>query len=180
MYELIKEVGDVTDSKHMIILQQNNLENMYNGGGVASQIYNQFRRMKSYAKCYKEIDAYGNYQNWIGKCTINRVGPERFVVNLYGQICPGRPYMRRNKNVHDQMKFDTKEHREVYFQQALLDMEKNMLTFKNFADLVRKYGITVPCGIGCGIGGGDWNKYRTMLTDFAERLEIKLTIVSRS
>jgi hypothetical protein len=44
------------------------------------------------------------------------------------------------------------------------------LTLDQIAELHVLKSIGLPYGIGCGLAGGDWNKYGRLLEDFAERV----------
>jgi hypothetical protein len=85
------------------------------------------------------------------------------VVPLFGQWAPGAvdskwpalypPFKRGEK--------ETQFNRETWFKYGLLSLE---------SDAVDGSRVAFPMNIGCGYAGGDWEKYRTMIDAFAERV----------
>ena len=76
---------------------------------------------------------------------------ERFVVNILGQYYPGKPRYPLST-------LDGVPAREKYFYHALLRLSK-------VDDLE---SVAFPWRIGCNLGGGDWEHYLGMLTNFAQ------------
>jgi len=37
--------------------------------------------------------------------------------------------------------------------------------------------IGFPYGIGCGLAGGDWKKYKKMLEDFASQVKCQINVI---
>lgn len=76
----------------------------------------------------------------------------RIIVNLYGQYYP---------NV-GKYKGDLMEDRIRYFQSGLD-------AIKDYCKLKNKNTLAFPYGIGCGLAGGNWEIYESMLKTFAEK-----------
>lgn len=77
---------------------------------------------------------------------------QRYVINLFGQYYPGKPGGNGN---------DTAKARETFFQQGL----------DKIAQLPNLRSIAFPHYIGCGLAGGDWKKYFSMLEQFASKVK---------
>jgi hypothetical protein len=70
------------------------------------------------------------------------------IVSIYGQRYGGKPGGER----------DSSAAREEYFKSGLDDIKRQVPDLKS---------IAFPEKIGCGIGGGDWRTYQTMIHEFA-------------
>jgi hypothetical protein len=70
------------------------------------------------------------------------------IVSIYGQRYGGKPGGER----------DSSAAREKYFKSGLGDIKRQVPDLKS---------IAFPKKIGCGIGGGDWRTYKTMIHEFA-------------
>ena len=71
---------------------------------------------------------------------------QRFIVNMMGQKYPG--------------KSDSKEQKLIWFRQCLNEISLFTRTFKNVS-------IAFPYKIGCGMAGGQWSDYLSILELFA-------------
>ncbi len=82
------------------------------------------------------------------------------VVNMYAQWGPGKCSL-----------IETAESREILFKMCL-DQLKDQLK-----DQVKNQPVIIafPMNIGCGLAGGDWSKYQTMINSFA--IDIKTIVV---
>lgn len=81
------------------------------------------------------------------------------VINLYAQLGPGRPY-RNNSRYYDTCRADdTASNREKWF-------EKGLEAISNIPELK---SVAFPWKIGCGLAGGDWDRYMDMLLVFAKK-----------
>lgn len=83
---------------------------------------------------------------------------------MNSQLYPGR--------FNDQYDNDNQEAREGYFYQCLLRLTQ-------VPDLE---SVAFPYLVGCGIAGGNWQKYKQMLDSFAsnvEKLGVKVVIYRR-
>ena len=86
------------------------------------------------------------------------------IICLYGQYRPGKV---NAYNVYPEDYPDTSQDREKYFQQGL---DRILNTF--IIDEANGYPkIAVPYRIGCGLAGGDWIKYLTMIKEFDRKLQ---------
>ena len=71
---------------------------------------------------------------------------KQFIVNMYAQFVPGKNY---------------NEPRLEWFQQSL----------NSFSDIVgkRQVSLALPYKIGCGLAGGDWNRYFNVIDTFSRK-----------
>ena len=76
------------------------------------------------------------------------------VVNLYGQVSPGRPKMTG---------IDTAEKRLGYFKRGLFAITQ----------LPDIHSLALPYMVGCGMAGGIWEIYEAALIDFADYADSK-------
>lgn len=112
---------------------------------------------KALFKKYPYANDYKNrkYADIPGTATIHGNGKnKRFIVNLFGQFEPGAV---------------KSEPRTTWFRQAL----------NQFASLVHDQHITfgLPYNIGCGLAGGNWAEYLTILDEFVKsNPNIQLTL----
>lgn len=79
----------------------------------------------------------------------NNNGPH--IINMFAQFIPGKSRT-----------FDEEYRRLSYFKSCMTSI------FDNIPDLK---SIAFPFGIGCGLAGGDWNKYYQIIQEFAEKYE---------
>ena len=93
------------------------------------------------------------------------------VVNLLAQKFPGKP-----GGLTDNARF-----REAYFQKCLgalrssvdAEVAKRKASQGGFQS---QLNVVFPDKIGCGLAGGDWKRYRKMITDWAATLEGKVFV----
>jgi len=138
---LIEVQGDLLDSKATFLVHQTNCITN-DPKGLSAQVFLKF----PYANVYRlrmmhstpgSLDLRGNGLT------------QRYVVNLMGQKYPG-----------DIKPYESGEMREQWFESALSKLQV----------WVRKIpfsSVAVPYKIGCGLAGGDWDKYTAMLKRFA-------------
>ncbi|KAG9389470.1 swarming motility protein YbiA [Carpediemonas membranifera] len=79
------------------------------------------------------------------------------VVNIYGQRYPGKP-----------TPFESTANREDWFRQALKAMAEQQESIGT---------VAFPFGIGCGMAGGNWARYRAMIDSFARAYGHEVYIV---
>lgn len=92
---------------------------------------------------------------------------QRGVINLFGQIQPGRPRPGG----------DSRADRLQYFADALAAVERKVA---DRSLRVGAAGMAFPYQIGCGLGGGHWPSYLQVLKDFAARVPFPVFVVSLS
>ena len=129
--------GDLLDSEAQVIAHQVNCRGVAKSG-IAKQIMKKYLMNKTmYAMiCKRETprDLLGT-----AYCVDNNEGP--IVANLFGQDNYGR----------------TEQHTDYW---ALNDA---MAQLRKFMDLKGLTSVAFPYGIGCGLGGGDWNVVCSMI-----------------
>ena len=139
--------GSLLDSDCQYLAHQCNCYSR-RGAGLASAIFKAF----PWADVYSSRFERGDDASLFGSITVhgdpgrNR----RCVINIYGQLKPGKPSSGR----------DSAASRIEAFGKALDQIAK-------FPELE---SIGFPYGIGCGLAGGDWNEYEKLLEDFAKRV----------
>lgn len=81
---------------------------------------------------------------------------ERFVINMAAQYYPSKPKQH-----------DTSEARLKWFRECLVQIR---YTIKDLES------IAFPYKIGCGLAGGDWNKYLQLLEEFAQNTDAEVYV----
>jgi O-acetyl-ADP-ribose deacetylase (regulator of RNase III) len=124
--------------------------NCYSTGsaGLAAAIFSRF----PWADVYSSCPRCGDDSSLLGSVTVHK-NPERnqpSVINVFGQLYPGKPSSGR----------DSAEARLQAFGSAL----------DQIASLADLRSVGFPCGIGCGLAGGDWELYIRVLEAFAGRV----------
>jgi len=139
--------GNLLDSDCQYIAHQCNCHSLH-GAGLASSIFKAF----PWVNVYSNRSDRGNDAALFGSITVHGDPKrnQRYVINIYGQLKPGKPSPGR----------DSAASRLEAFSKAL----------DQIAELPELKSIGLPYGIGCGLAGGDWEKYERLLEDFAERV----------
>jgi hypothetical protein len=116
-------------------------------GGIAKQ-------MEAKYSCTKLRHHGGPKPDWLGTVRIDITpeltenhGPVR-VLSIYGQLNGGGPGEKP----------DSAADRKVYFEKGLKGIKRQLPDLES---------IAFPKKIGCGIGGGNWDTYETMIREFA-------------
>jgi O-acetyl-ADP-ribose deacetylase (regulator of RNase III) len=139
--------GSLLDSDCQYIAHQCNCYSG-RGAGLASAIFKAF----PWTDVHSIRPEHGNDAALF--CSITVHGDpkrkERCVISIYGQLKPGKPSPGR----------DSAASRLQAFRKAL----------DQIAELPKLKSIGFPYGIGCGLAGGDWKEYETLLEKFAERV----------
>jgi O-acetyl-ADP-ribose deacetylase (regulator of RNase III) len=140
--------GNLLDSDCQYIAHQCNCHSR-RGAGLASAIFKAF----PWADVYSDRSDRGDDGPLFSSITVHGDPKrnQRYVINIYGQLKPGKPSPGR----------DSAASRLQAFSKAL----------DQIAELPELESIGFPNGIGCGLAGGDWNEYEKLLEDFAERVE---------
>ena len=156
---LIKTInGDLLEATDTIICHQINCRSR-GTAGIAAKIFKKF----PWANNYDSPRTPGFfYLRGNGK-------DQRFVIGIAGQIMPGLP----SKDIKS---LDSKWNREDYFIQALSYMKEMIYNWKDNPEFPPLESIAFPYKIGCGLGGGDWSVYSTLLQRFAHDISIPVNI----
>ena len=139
--------GNLLDSDCQYIAHQCNCYSK-RGAGLASAIFKAF----PWADVYSNRSERGNDAALFGSISVHgdpKQG-QRYVINIYGQLKPGKPSPGR----------DSAASRLGAFSKAL----------DQIAALPELKSIGFPYGIGYGLAGGDWNEYERLLEKFAKRV----------
>lgn len=140
-------IGDLLDSKADIIAHQVNCQGKM-GSGVAKAIRNK------YPEVYDEYCKFRPKR--LGKCQIVVCKDGSLVANLYGQ---------------DKYGYDGKQYTDI---KALFQC---LVKLREFAKATGKKSIALPYGIGCGLGGANWDEVSNILdVIFKEKYGIKLEL----
>ena len=139
--------GSLMDSDCKYIAHQCNCYSR-RGAGLANAIFKAF----PWADVYSSRSERGDDASLFGSITVHGDPKrnQRCVINIYGQLKPGKPSPGR----------DSAASRLEAFGKALNQIAK--------APELESIGF--PYGIGCGLAGGDWGKYERLLEGFAERV----------
>lgn len=138
---LIYVNGDLLKSDADYIAHQCNCVTSH-GRGLSESLFRKF----PYADIYKIREGRKSAAG-----TVDIRGEDlgrRRVINMFGQYNPGKPQRTR---------YDTAQQREIWFRACL----------SIIAAHIRHRSIAFPHGIGCGLAGGNWRNYESMLQDFA-------------
>lgn len=141
--------GDFLEAKEKYIVHQTNCISTNGAAGIAKDIFDKY----PYADCYVSrtepskpgtIDIRGNGLD------------QRLIVNLYGQVYPGRCRYPLSS-------LDGLVAREKYFYHGLLRLAK----------IEGLESIALPWRVGCGIAGGNWEHYLGTINNFAQYVKEK-------
>jgi O-acetyl-ADP-ribose deacetylase (regulator of RNase III) len=119
------------------------------GKGLAKQIKDKWPYVYSFYHTYCERFL---EPQMIGKCQLVSIGPDKYVANLFGQKRYG-----------------------LGLQTDYGAVAKALTSLKKKIDS-KKYSFAIPYGMGCGLGGGDWNVVTAIIKqvfyDFDDRVVI--------
>jgi len=132
--------GNILDCEGFII-HQCNCQTTGNRG-LATQIFNRFPYSNIYNKNVNRIP---------GTICITHN-----VIGLFSQNKPGKPN-----------KYETKQMRIEWFISCLQQLSTMLLVNFDNNSYVSNI-LNFPYGIGCGLAGGDWDTYSSILSQFAE------------
>ncbi len=139
--------GNILDASEPMIMQQCNCVTV-RSHGLSAQIVKRYpwanvyeRRPARSSNCAQKFSIPGTY------CI--DVKADLSIIHLFAQVYPGKPgsYQRYYPKYYP----DTSLSRVGYFQECINDLEG--ITNK----------IAVPWGIGCGLAGGNWDIYQSIL-----------------
>ena len=145
MLEIV--TGNLLESECRFIAHQCNCYST-RSAGLATAIFKAF----PWADVYAERRQCGHDAALFGSITLhgNPQQNQRQIINIYGQLHPGKPSLGRDSIT------------------ARLDAFSNALA--QIAQIPELTSIGFPYGIGCGLAGGDWNEYQKLLEGFAEEV----------
>jgi O-acetyl-ADP-ribose deacetylase (regulator of RNase III) len=144
--------GSLLDAKEQYIAHQCNAVTQQGGG-----LYYHLTKRFTYADFYASRPANFRPKSgnaFPGNIVISGDGEQRKVIGLIAQYFPGRPKA-------DSLTLDGHIARKTYFRMCLAKIS----VIKGLES------IAFPFGIGCGLAGGDWKDYRTMLEFFADAMK---------
>jgi O-acetyl-ADP-ribose deacetylase (regulator of RNase III) len=151
--------GDIFKVKTKYIAHQCNCITL-KGGHLSKTMFSHY----PFADIYKTRERVTNWRETRdrpGTIIVKGNGDdERYVINMLGQIFPGKPKYTDSKS-------DGFNARITYFGKCLVLMSK-------IEDLE---SVAFPWRIGCGAAGNDWNKYSRMINIFADKVDAKVFIV---
>lgn len=163
MIEIV--TGDLLEAKEKYIAHQCNCLTE-NSAGTAKAIFDKYPHANTYARRVKSET--GETTNIDVPGTIIILGDgqdQRYVINMYAQYYPGRPKFPKST-------LDGTVIRQNYFYKCLLRIAK-------IPDLE---SVAFPWRIGCNLGGGDWEYYLGVLSNFAQYVgekDIKVRVYRR-
>lgn len=134
MIKIVK--GDLLYATENVIAHQVNTCGVM-GGGVAYYIRKKYPNVyQQYVKTCNEVK---DRKSLLGQCQICNTGNDRqFVANLFGQLDFGTDKVQTNYA-------------------ALTDAFERLDSQLSMLELRKPMSVAIPYGIGCGLGGGDWN-----------------------
>jgi len=136
--------GDLLTSDCKYIVHQCNCKTVGNGAGLAYYLNKKF----PYANTYIP-----NHHRTPGTIEIMGDGEkDRFVINMYAQNYPGRT-----------TDYETAENRLNWFKQCL----------ERIGEIQDFESIAFPYEIGCGLAGGNWEKYCSLIEEFSKNIQDK-------
>lgn len=152
--------GNILDSVETFICHQTNCVTNF-AGGLAATLFDEM----PWADCYKERNDDDGVSE-PGTTDIRGDGKgERYVINMMGQFYPGSPRFAHSAK-------DGYKARENFFKSCLMDLECVALAKPEAT-------FAFPWQIGCGLAGGDWESYKSMLEDFAELIGEERVVIYR-
>jgi len=147
--------GDILEAKEDIIAHQTNCMGVM-GSGLAKQI------KKKYPKVYENYchicqEALQKRENLLGKIIWGVLtGDDKIIANLCGQY----KYGRDKQHTHYPALYSALRH--LY----------NAVTSPD--STLKDMTIAIPYGIGCGLGGGDWNLVYEMIEEVFQDYDVAI------
>jgi len=154
--------GNILDARDRYLVHQCNCLTTY-AKGLADLVFARFPYADIYAERLLPGGSTRDDRDRVGSIIIRGDGtPEsRFVVNLMGQVTPGKPKPGN----------DSAERRLGYFARALRNLEDVLQ-----ADRSPDKSVAFPFQIGCGLAGGSWTDYEAVIAEFSKRSQANVTI----
>jgi O-acetyl-ADP-ribose deacetylase (regulator of RNase III) len=148
---LIEREGDLLEADQQYIVHQTNCISRA-PKGLAASMFRRFPHADVYGSVVRSRRKRiaGDTPGTIAVMGEGAEGPERGVINLFGQDSPGRPRGRH----------ETAAVRLEWFKQGLAEI----------AELPGLRSLAFPALIGCGLGAGNPTQYREALESFAAQV----------
>lgn len=146
--------GNILTSPDTFIAHQCNCTGKF-VGGVAAAIFQKWPSAN---------DNIRSTQGDFGSIKIHKIESKKFVVNMFSQFNGG--------GIIEMFGKDSAHNRMIKFAACLLQM-KRTLDDKRRRFILKDLPLTVsfPYLIGCGIAGGDWEVYSSLLEGFSNAIE---------
>lgn len=144
--------GNILDATEDIICHQVNCQNVMNSG-LAKLIKEKYEVVE---EAYRYICDQHTPKQLLGRAQIVKCDDGKYVANIFGQLKYGR----------DKQYTDYK---------AFSDGLSSVFTSTTTGGYKGKT-IAIPYGIGCGLGGGDWNTVYQLIEAIAELYKQDVTI----
>lgn len=153
--------GDICDTKLNYIMHQTNCVTT-KSHGLAKAIFTKWLHGNIYARRKRQSGNTAKNPSKPGTVCIRSDAHGPSIINLFGQWAPGRPNGHWQKiyntlyadNDAVNKYEDTKKDRLQFFKDALNELESK---------ISKDESIAVPYKIGCGLAGGNWEQYETLL-----------------
>ena len=156
--------GDICEIKEGYLLQQSNCVSLF-PKGLAKTLENKFPGCCPYLKrkLLRYNQATKDTRDIPGSIEIVDYGDIK-IVSMFAQYYPGKPQQTYEFK-------DTYDERKKFFKICLNTLEDYLKENKEYIK------INIPYKIGCGLAGGIWKDYLSMIEDFEKRnkhLEINI------
>lgn len=137
MIKIVK--GNILDATEDIIVQQVNCKGVM-GAGLAKAILKRYPNVKSEYQSFRNFNLNKGLtdKDLLGLVNFVRVTDGKVIANVFGQI-------EIKKNHFDKTVYTKTE-----------ALARGLKEVKELSKQLNK-SVAVPCGIGCGLAGGDWN-----------------------
>eukprot|EP00055_Hartaetosiga_balthica_P009967 m.41038 g.41038 ORF g.41038 m.41038 type:complete len:427 (+) comp6973_c0_seq1:66-1346(+) len=155
---IVLKQGDLLEAEEDFIVHQCNCVSTY-AKGLAKVLF----------KKYPQADIYKSRKGHTVPGTISITGTKvgaPNIINMFAQFSPGQPKSPESSK-------DSKTCRLQWFDACLKEIEAHGK--KSSVGNIKS--IAFPFQIGCGLAGGDWNKYKKLLDGFADRNKNTLVVI---
>jgi len=158
--EMIKYMdGDILDCKEDVIVQSVNHQGVM-GGGLALQIKNKYPEI---------MDKYGEYKTFCETTKFENIRANGSVAWYHAKDG------KRIASIFGQDEYGRRKRYTDY-----VSFGNGLYSVKNMA-MWMEYSLAIPYGIGCGLGGGDWNIILDIIqTTFSFSPEVEVFIYMRN
>ena len=145
---MIKEVinGDILKSDATFIAHQINCVTT-TAKGLSKSIFDKYPNANIYKSSTKRI---------VGKTYYDFTRNGKVIFHLAGQIRPGKPTIHYPDRYIDRIS---------YFKSCMISLEQEIEYLKQQYNIKKEIVVAFPYGIGCGLAGGKWVDYESILQD---------------